>query len=160
MNGSVMPLVGIRCSVEAMLTKACRPKLVTRPVAAEHDERVVLGEQAQQAAQHDEGEHAEDDQADDQAEFLAGDGEDEVGMGVRQDVLDAALARAAAEQAAIAEGLQRRRRPDSCRRCVGMQEALHAAVHMREERRRRRQPAPPMPPSADADQDDSSARRR
>ena len=53
---------------------------------------------ARQAAQHDEGEQRDDDQAGDQAELLAGDGEDEVGMGVGQLRLDRALARAAAEQ--------------------------------------------------------------
>ena len=49
----------------------------------------------------------DDHQADDQAEFLAGDREDEVGVRIGQDVLDPALARAAAQQAAVAEGFQR-----------------------------------------------------
>ena len=40
-----------------------------------------------QAAQHDEGEQRDDEQADDQAEFLAGHREDEIGMGVGQHVL-------------------------------------------------------------------------
>ncbi len=46
-------------------------------------------------------------QADDQAELLAGDREDEVGMGVGQHHLDRAFAGAAAEQAAVLEGLER-----------------------------------------------------
>ncbi len=107
MNGSVMPLVGIRCSVEAMLTNACRPKPATSPVPASTTNRSLLLQQPQQAAQHDEGEDAQDDQADDHAELLAGDGEDEVGMRVGQHVLHAALARPAPEQPAIAERLQR-----------------------------------------------------
>ena len=108
-----------------MLTNACRPKPVTRPVQRQHDEQVLLLQQPQQAAQHDEGEHADDDQADDHAEFLAGDGEDEVGMRVGQHVLDAALARAAAEQPAVAERLQRGVRLIVAAGAVaGMQEVL------------------------------------
>src|SRR3546814_4057178 len=41
------------------------------------------------------------------SDLLAGDGEDEVGVGVRKLCLHGALARAAAKQAAIHEGLQR-----------------------------------------------------
>ena len=47
------------------------------------------------------------DEADDQAELLARDREDEVGMRVGQHHLDRALARAAAEQPAVLERLQR-----------------------------------------------------
>ena len=48
--------------------------------------------------------------ADDQPEFLARDGKDEVGMGIGQDVLDHALARSATQKPAIAESLQRGQR--------------------------------------------------
>ena len=46
-------------------------------------------------------------QAGDHAELLAGDGEDEVGVGVGQDALVDALARAAPEPAAREDALQR-----------------------------------------------------
>ena len=47
-------------------------------------------------------------EAQDQAELLAGDRHDEIGMGVGQDCLDPAFAGAAAEQPAVVESLQRR----------------------------------------------------
>src|SRR3546814_5738587 len=72
-----------------------------------HDEERVLAQQAREAAQHHEGEEAKNDEAGDEAHFLAGDGEDEVGVGVWQLRLHGALAGTAAEQAAVHEGLQR-----------------------------------------------------
>ena len=152
-----MPLVGIRCSVEAMLTKACRPKPATRPGRREHDEQILLLHQPQQAAQHDEGEHGEDDEADHHAEFLAGHGEDEIGMRVGQHVLDAALARAAAEQAAIAERLQRRGDLIVVAG-VPVEEALHPAAAHAGRTHRRRPPAPHERQQPDADEERGSAR--
>ena len=73
--------------------------------AAKHDEHVLLPRQAQQAAQHDEAEHADQQQTDDQAIFLAHDGEDDVGMDVGDGFLDDALAGSAAEPAAAGEGV-------------------------------------------------------
>ena len=89
----------------------------------------------QQAADHDEGEHADDHQTDDHAEFLAGDGEDEVRMRVGQHVLDVALTGTAAPQPAIAERLQRLGRLiiGGCPRRARMQEFLHALLHVAEE---------------------------
>ena len=42
MNGSVMPLVGIRCRVEAMLMIACSRTGLSSPVADEHDKEIAL----------------------------------------------------------------------------------------------------------------------
>ena len=78
MKGRVMPLVGIRCRLDAMLMTACRPKPVSKAGDAEQHEHVVLGDHARQRAQHDEGEAGDQQQADDQAELLARHREDEV----------------------------------------------------------------------------------
>ena len=102
MNGSVMPLVGIRLRLTAMLISACRPNWAIRPVAASWTKRSLgLGE-APKPAQDQEREQRHQRQAGDNAELLGGGGEDEVGMGVRQVPFLHPLARAAAEQAALA----------------------------------------------------------
>ena len=87
----------------------------------------------------------QDQQADDQAELLAGDREDEVGVRVGQHVLDRALARAAAEQPAVAEGFERACRPGSCRRPPDRGSGRRGCA--RAGRRSRRRPAPTTPPS-------------
>ena len=97
-----MPLVGMRCRVDAMLMIACSPNWTKSPVAASTTKRLVSCSSARESAQHDEGEQRDDDQADDEAELLAGHGEDEIGMRVGQRFLDRAFARPAAPEAAIA----------------------------------------------------------
>ena len=98
MNGRVMPLAGMSWMVEAMLMAACRPNCTPSAGGRQGDEQAGLLRGARQRAQGHEGEQAEDHQADDQAEFLAGDGHDEIGVRVGQLRLHRALARAAAEQ--------------------------------------------------------------
>jgi hypothetical protein len=93
MNGKVMPLAGMSWMVEAMLMAACRPNCTARPVAARVMNRLVSFEAPRHRAHGDEGEQRQDHQADDQAEFLAGDRHDEVGMGVGKLGLHRALAR-------------------------------------------------------------------
>ena len=102
-----MPLVGIRRNAEAMLIDRLQAELDQEPGRGEQHELVLLLQQPRKPAQHDEGEQRDDQQAGDQAELLAGDGEDEVGMGVGQYVLDRALARAAAPKPAIDKGFER-----------------------------------------------------
>src|SRR3546814_12259054 len=70
-----------------------------------HDEERVLAQQAREAAQHHEGEEAKNDEAGDEAHFLAGDGEDEVGVGVWQLRLHGALAGRSAERRGGKEGV-------------------------------------------------------
>ena len=151
MNGSVMPLVGIRCSVEAMLTKACRPKLATSPAAASTTNRSASASSRSSPRSTMKANSADDHQAQDHAELLAGHREHEVGMGVGQHVLHPALAGAAAEQPAVAERFQRARHLIVVAR-AGSRKRVDAAVHMREEgdRRPRRaagHAARPMPTS-------------
>ena len=107
MNGSVMPLAGIRCRLTAMLIADCMPNSMASPAVGEARERVVVAHGAGQPAQHDEGEQRHQNQAQHDAEFLGADREHEIGMAVRQDALDRALARAAAEPAAAHERFQR-----------------------------------------------------
>ena len=107
MNGRVMPFGGIRCMVDAMFISACMPNSASSAAAGEQHEQVGVLERADEAAQHDEGEERDQQQAEQQAELLAGDGEDEVGVRVRQHLLDRAFARAAAEQPAAVKGLER-----------------------------------------------------
>jgi len=88
----------------------------------------VFPQQPQQSAHHDEREDRQDHQAEDHAEFLARDGEDEVGMGVGQNVLDPSLAGAAPQQAAVAERLHRR--VDLVVVAGAIEEFIDASVHV------------------------------
>ena len=77
------------------------------------------------------------------AEFLAGDGKDKVGMAVRDDPLDRAFTRTDAEPAALDDGLTAH--VDLERIAFAGHEAVDAARHMRKDRvggesRRRRRP--------------------
>src|SRR5207237_3564345 len=84
-----------------------QPELDEEAGGREDDEEIVLLEDAREAAQHDEAEDQHDDDAGHEAELLAGDGEDEIGMGVGQELLDRAFAWASAPQPAIHESLDR-----------------------------------------------------
>jgi hypothetical protein len=106
MKGSVMPLAGISLQVHTH---------VDDRLEAEHDDEagnsiagevVMLPQRGAQAAQHDEGEQdRHDDQAQDDAELLAGDGEDEVGMAVGMTRLTVPSPGPDAEPAAIDNGV-------------------------------------------------------
>jgi len=82
-------------------------ELRQHPGHRQYDEQVVFSAHAGQAAQHDKGEKAQDKQAGDDAEFLTGNGEDKIGMRIGKGLLNLALARAAPQQPAIAEGIER-----------------------------------------------------
>src|SRR5579864_414130 len=71
------------------------------------DEEIVFLQQPREAPENDEGEEGDDDEADDEAELLAGDGEDKIGMGVGQVFLDRSFARSASPKSAVAEGFHR-----------------------------------------------------
>ena len=86
--------------------KAWRPNCTSNPVAAYEDEEVRLLEQPGETAQHDESEQADDHQAGEDTQLLAGDGKDEIGMGIRQNALNRPFAGAASEQSAIAGTLR------------------------------------------------------
>ena len=60
-----------------------------------------------QSAQNDEGEQSDQHEADDETIFFGRHGEDEVGVGVGQYVLDRAFARPSPEPAAMEEGFER-----------------------------------------------------
>src|SRR3546814_10572302 len=62
--------------VDAEVDQRLQAELGGQPGGGQQHEQVVLGHQPRIAAQHDEGEDADDGEADQQAEFLAGDGED------------------------------------------------------------------------------------
>ena len=70
--------------------------------------------------------------ADDDAELLRRDGEDEVGMRVGQDALDRALARTAPEPAAAGEGFHGRVDLEGVAGLL-VEEALDAGAHVRQE---------------------------
>ena len=110
MNGSVMPLAGMRCKLTAMLIAACTPNRIASPAGGKAREQVLVAQRAQQRADHDEGEQRHQHQAQHDAEFLGRHREHEVGMALRQDALDGALARPVAEPAAAQERFRRRRR--------------------------------------------------
>ena len=106
-NGRVMPLVGIRCRVEAMLIAACSPNWIEQAGRREQDEEAAFLRHPRKPAQHDEREQRDDDEADDHSELFPGDGEDKIGMRVGEDVLHRAFARTAAPQPAIGKSLDR-----------------------------------------------------
>src|SRR5205814_2272686 len=98
----------------------------------QRDEKVLLPQQPKQTTHHDEYKDADDDQTDDHAEFLPGDGKDEIRMRIRKHVLHASLAWAAPEETAIAEGLERGARLVIAADAVaGMQKILHPLLHVR-----------------------------
>ncbi len=78
-----------------------------KPGGGEARERVLVAQRMAQRAQHDEGEQRDQHQAEHDAELLGRDREHEVGVALRQDALDRALARPAAEPAAAHEGFDR-----------------------------------------------------
>ncbi len=92
MNGSVMPLAGSSAMFTPMLMTAWKPKISARPLSA----RAAKGSGSDLARtrmrQHDEGEERHQQQAGDEAEFLAHHGEGEVGMGIGQHQLRFAAA--------------------------------------------------------------------
>ena len=82
----------------------------------------------------DEAKESDQREAGHHAEFLAGDGEDEVGMGVGQDALVDAFPRPVAEPSARQYALQRGvdlERVDDAADGIGIEEAQHALVHVR-----------------------------
>ena len=82
-------------------------ELDQQPGDGEQDEQVVFLEHAGKSAQHHEGKQRHDHETGEEAEFLAGDGEYEVAVGVGKDLLDRAFAGAAPQHAAVHEGLER-----------------------------------------------------
>ena len=132
-NGNVIPLVGIMPRVENKLTIVCKPKPAQQTRGGENDEQILLPHQSQQAAQHDEGEHADQQHADDQTELLANHGENDVGVHVGNAVLDHPLTRAATGQPAVGERLHHL--ADLIIAAVfAVQELIDPAVHMRQQR--------------------------
>ena len=103
-----MPLAGIRCRLTAMLMADCKPNRIASPATAKRVNGSSFAQRVLQPAQHDEGEQRHQHEAEHDAELLRRDREDEVGMAVRQDALDRALARPEAEPAAAHEGFQSR----------------------------------------------------
>ena len=103
MNGSVMPLAGIRCRFTAMLIADCSAEQDGEAGGGKAREGVVVAHGARQRADHDEGIERDQHQAERDAEFLRRHREHEVGVALRQQPLDRALARAAAEPAAAHE---------------------------------------------------------
>ena len=103
MNGSVMPLAGMRCRFTATLIADCMPNKMAKPAAAKRVNGVFTAHRARQRADHDEGIQRDQRQAERDAEFLRRHREHEVGVALRQQPLDRALARAAAEPAAAHE---------------------------------------------------------
>ena len=102
-----MPLAGSMLTATPMLMKAWNAVTMARPAPASCEKAVALAGGAQQQTDRQKAEQGRDHGAEDEAEFLAGDGEDEVGMRFGDAVLDRAGARADAGQAAMREGLQR-----------------------------------------------------
>ena len=100
MNGSVMPFAGIRCRFTAMLMAHCTPNSTTSPAAAKRQNGSSFRDDEHRPRSTMKREERDQHDAEQDAEFLARDGEDEVGMGVGQDALHRALARAPAEPAA------------------------------------------------------------
>ncbi|KIU01127.1 hypothetical protein QU39_00315, partial [Staphylococcus aureus] len=103
------------------------------PGDGESREGVVGAARQLQSAHHDEGEQRHEAEADDHAELLAGDGEDEVGMRVRQVALGDALAGTGAEPAS---GAERFARPELLEAVAGVavEEAADALADMVQER--------------------------
>ena len=164
MNGSVMPLVGIRLRLTAMLISACSPNSAIRPVAASWTKRSPVSFTRHKPAQDQEREQCHQRQAGDNAELLGGGGEDEVGMGVGQMPFLHALARAAAEQAARGDGAQRPL--DLVAQRARVEEVVHALGEVRQpeiglpERRTRRRPAAAAPRTRRARPRTAGRRRR
>ena len=100
MNGRVMPLDGASWTLTIMLISACKPELDGEARGGEDREAVVLVEQLDQHPRDDAEIEAGDGEAGDQAELLADDREDVVGVRLGQAELARAAARAHAEQAA------------------------------------------------------------
>ena len=94
MNGSVMPLAGIRCRLTAMLMADCSAEQDGKAGGGKARERLVVAQRARQRAHDDEGEQRDQHQAEHDAEFLRRHREDEIGVALRQHALDGALARA------------------------------------------------------------------
>ena len=123
------------------------------PGAGEPDERVALAHEPQQRADHDGEVERHDDDAEDQPELLGGDRDDEVGVRVRQRPLDAAVADADPEEAALLDGVRRVAdlgqridlRGRGSRRCAARRarSSGRRTSRRRSPRRRRRRAAPP-----------------
>ena len=108
---------------------AWRPELDQDSSHRQQHEQVVLLEHPRETADDDEGEQRHHHQADQQAEFLSGDGEDEVRVGVGQDLLDPTFARTAAQQAAALEGLEASHDLVAVA-AGGVEEAVDAGLHV------------------------------
>ncbi len=136
MNGKVMPFAGIRCRLTAMLMALWMPNIMTRPAAAKRQNGSSLREAMTRPRMTMKANSADDDEAGDDAEFLARHGEDEIGVGVGQDALHRALARSLAEPAAGHEAVERRidlEGVDDAAAGGGIDEFDHARAHMRHE---------------------------
>ena len=96
MNGKVIPLAGMARKLTAILIQLCTANMTVRPAAASRQNGSGVRAASVSALQDDEGEEGDQRHAGDHAEFLAGHGENEVGMRVGKDSLVDALARARA----------------------------------------------------------------
>ena len=86
---------------------ACRPNWISSPVAASSTNRLPSCDSREKPRNTIKANSATIDEADDEPELLAGDGEDKIGMRVGQHIFDRALAGAAAPQPAIGKGFER-----------------------------------------------------
>jgi hypothetical protein len=110
-----------------MLIIAWAEKIATSPVPAMPDEGIALARQPRQRAQADRGVEHDDERHQQEAVFLGGHGDDEIGMRIGQLPFHLPLAHAHAEQPALLDGRggdspaasgHRPRRPE-IRRCAG-----------------------------------------
>ena len=117
-----------------MLIQLCTAEHDREAGGREPAERIRVARGEHERAQDDEGEEGDQRHAGDHAEFLAGHGEDEVGVRVGQDALVDALAWAPPEPAAGEDALQRRvdlKRVDQAAGRIRIEKAQDALVHVR-----------------------------
>ena len=93
--------------VDAHIDDRLQSELRHQPGRREQDEVVVLAQRPGQASENDGSEQADQQQTGDEPKLLAGNGKDEVCVGVRQHLLNHAFAWTAAEQPTQAECLKR-----------------------------------------------------
>src|SRR5579883_2672488 len=89
------------------MDKRLQPELREETPDREHDEEIEILERAGEAPQHDESEERDDGERRRQAQLLAGNGEDEIGMRVGQRQLHRSLSRPGAGEPAMDEGVER-----------------------------------------------------
>ena len=133
-------LGGDGAQIDGHVDPALHAEHQRQPRSGEAAERILVAQGEPQAAHDDEAEEGDQREAGDHAEFLAGDGEDEVGVRVGQNALVDALARPAPEPAARENALQRGvdlERVDHAAGGIGIDETQHALVHVRRKLERR-----------------------